>query len=966
MFLRTIKTFCRPVGLFLAVLLLPLTALAQSTASGSVAGVIVSTWNAAPLAGVTVTVRGTTLATQADANGRFELKGVPTGDQVLRFSKSGYASATVTEVRVLPDQTTTVNGNLRPEFYDLEEYEVTAEEFADQTEKIIFERQQSGAMVDAIGSEQFSKLGAGDAGAIVAKVTGVSIVDGKYAVVRGLSDRYTRTLLNGVEVPSADPYKLSPQLDLFPSAMIDKISVSKTFTPDQPGGTGGGTIDIRTKTFPEKPFFKFTLGTSYNPNSNLKSDFLADPNSSMAQLALPSGPKALAPELYGVTDPPNPPGPASSRETQTRANQRAQQANDVSSLMKQLGTTDFAGQLRSSPLNSGFNASAGATKPVFGHNLGYFAGVNYKRDFLSIEGAEIGRWSPEGEVKRHGTEQRGNIKTDYGANVNLGYELWPESLLGFNFMVAHSSDEEARHATFDYFEGKEESYFERWQLRYTEREIFNYQFSGHHPLPFRVDNPFLQPFAESEFDWVVSLANTSQNEPDNRFMNYFVDKNSGQPSFGDAATPFPQFPSRYFREINESSLNWRLDWMLPLDFLPHESKLKTGYWNSSTDRVFREQYFSYTGSTGFDLNNPNSYLNDPAYLEYVAQHLGGIRTNYNFSRYVSDSYAHPYTAALDVNAVYLMGDVGIFKWLRLVGGARLENTDLSINARNDGSGKIKQADLLPAVGIILTMVTNVQLRLGYGETLSRPSFRELAPIQGYLPDIGVTAVGNPNLQMTHIKSYDIRLEWFPSPGDIISGGLFYKQLEGPVELIDKTIGVAGEGQITWENRESGQVMGVEFEARKSLEFMSRQLKGLTLGLNASYIQSETKHTATELANNPFAEETRPLYDQSPYIVNLDLNYEHPTSGTSFTIGANFTGERIVLATSLGEDVYEHPPISLDAAIAQKFWKHWTIRFAVKNILDPEYRQTIGPDPGGPVFQSYHRGRTYLVTLTGEF
>jgi outer membrane receptor protein involved in Fe transport len=232
--------------------------------------------------------------------------------------------------------------------------------------------------------------------------------------------------------------------------------------------------------------------------------------------------------------------------------------------------------------------------------------------------------------------------------------------------------------------------------------------------------------------------------------------------------------------------------------------------------------------------------------------------------------------------------------------------------------------------------------------------------------VGVTATGNPKLTTIALDSYDIRLEWFPNPGDLVSGGVFYKQLQGPVELIDKTIGVAGEGQITWDNREAGQVMGVEFEARKSLEFLSRRLQGLTLGVNASYIQSETKHTKEELANNPFAKETRPLYDQSPYIVNLDLNYEHPTSGTSLTIGANFTGERIVLATSLGEDVYEHPPVSLDAAISQKFWKHWTLRLAVKNILDPEYLQTLGAGYGGPVFQSYHRGRTYALTLTGEF
>ncbi|HEY6008826.1 MAG TPA: carboxypeptidase regulatory-like domain-containing protein, partial [Geobacteraceae bacterium] len=301
--------------------------------TGTVAGLVINTWDGAPIAAVTVTVRGTTLAAQTDSSGRFQLAGVPPGDQVLRFSKSGFAAAVISDVRVIPGQTTTVNGNLRPEFYEMEEYEITAEEFTQQTEAIVIERQQSSSMLDAIGSDRFSKLGAGDAGQIVSRVTGVSVVGGKYVVIRGLSDRYTRTLLNGVEVPSADPYRMSPQLDLFPSSMIDRVSVSKTFMPDQPGGTGGGTIDIITKAFPEKPFFKFTLGSSYNPNSNLRSDFLADPSTSTSLIGFPSGPSPLSSGLFGLSDAPSPPGPASTRETQARAEARRAQADAVAGLL---------------------------------------------------------------------------------------------------------------------------------------------------------------------------------------------------------------------------------------------------------------------------------------------------------------------------------------------------------------------------------------------------------------------------------------------------------------------------------------------------------------------------------------------------------------------------------------------------------------------------------------------------------
>ncbi len=942
-------------------------AMVQAEENGTVSGVVVSTWDGTPLSGVTVTLRGTTLAVQADAAGRYELKNVPPGEQVLRFSKSGFAAAVVTEVRVLPGQTTTVNGNLRPEFYELEEYEVTAEEFTDQTEKIIFERQKSGSMVDAIGSEQFSKLGAGDAGAIVARVTGVSLVGGKYAVVRGLSDRYTRTLLNGVEVPSADPYKLSPQLDLFPAAMIDRISVSKTFTPDQPGGTGGGTIDIVTKSFPDQPFLKVSLGTSYNPNSNLKHNFLADPNSSMAMLALPTGPKPIGSDLYGLTAAPRYRETAPKKETLANAIARRNEADAVASLLQKLGTANFAGEQKTSPLNSSLVMSAGETKKLLGHDLGVFGGLNYKRDFQAVDAAIVRRYSDTGLATKLGVEQRGNIKTDYGANVNLGYNLWQDSNIGFNFMLAHATDEEARHASYGFVEGRDDS-LEKWQLHYTDREIFNYQVSGHHGLKFLGQDELTWFLADSELDWVVALANTTQNEPDQRFMNYYLSP-GGQPTFGDGSMPFPQYPSRYFREITEDGLNYRVDWTLPLAFMPEDSHLKAGYANSGNKRDFKEQYFSYNLSSGFDPQNPNSYLNDPAYLEYVATHSTGIRTNFSFQRYVTDTYSHPYTASLDVDAVYLMGDIGVLSWLRVIAGARLENTRLDLDAPRDGVAQIHQSDLLPAVSLVVTVVTNVNLRLSYGETVSRPSYREIAPIQSYLPDLDLTAVGNPELTMIAIKSYDARLEWFPAPGDVLSAGFFYKQVESPIELYSKS---ADDQQVTWINRdnEPAELMGLEFEARKGMEFLSPRLKGLSLGANVTLIQSSTALTASELSNkqqsNPSASATRPLYDQSPYIANLDIGYEHPTSGTGFTVGANFTGERIVLVKTFGPDIYEHPPISLDAAISQKFWKHWTLRLGVRNILDSDFRQTYGASPNGNLYQSYKRGRTYTLTLSAEF
>lgn len=937
---------------------------AQGQDAGSVAGVVVSSWDGAPLNGATVTVRGTTLATQTDSNGRFQINGVPPGEQVLRFSKSSYASAVVTDVRVIPGQTTSVNGNLRPEFYDMEEYEVTAEEFTQQSEQIIFDRQQSGAMMDAIGSEQFTKLGAGDAGAIVARVTGVSLVGGKYAVVRGLSDRYSRTLMNGLEVPSADPYRLSPQLDLFPSAMIDRIAVSKTFTPDQPGGTGGGTIDIFTKSFPDKPFFKFSLGSSYNPNANLIDHFLADKEANMDMIGLPVPPEELNPAYFGLQNAnlPTQPGTAISSESVARARTRREQAEAVQSFMQKMGTANFAGVDRDSPLNSSMSASAGETTPVFGKSLGLFAGVNYKREFKYFEDAVLGRYSPSLEPDRLGTGRRGNINTDYGANVNVSYAVMEGSQVGLNFMYANSTDEESRHDDYYFIESGYDS-LQKWQIHYTEREVFNYQLHGDHELPSLLD---------SKFEWAVGLANTSQNEPDHRFMNYFQFP-GGTPVFGDAGI-YPQYPSRFFRDIKEDGLTYRVDWSLPLSFMPEESKFKVGYSSTLNERDYKEELFTYDGAAGFDPANPNSYLNDPAYLFYTAtwqppRRTGDsqIQTNYNFPRFIKEAYPHSYTASLDVHAVYAMVDLGVLPWLRLIGGARLESTLLDLDAPFDGEAHIKQTDLLPAASVVVTMMTNVNLRLSYGETVARPSFRELAPILSYLGDLDLVALGEPTLKMVAIKSYDARVEWFPNPGDVLSAGVFYKQLSRPIELYSRDLGLT---QVSWQNRDDADLIGMELEARKSMEFVTPEFKGLSLGANLTLISSKTDLSGPELIakryTNPRASTSRPLYEQSPYLMNFDLSYEHPTSGTAFTIGANLTGPRVVLATPQGPDIYEHSPVSLDAAISQKFAKYWSIRFGVRNILDEPYRKTYGDQFDAPIYESYRRGRTYSISLTAEF
>ena len=364
---------------------------ARAQDNGSISGVVVSTWDATPLSGVTVTLRGTTLATQADASGRFELKNVPPGNQVLRFSKSGYASAAVTDVRVLPGQTTTVNGNLRPEFYEMEEYEVTAEELTQQTEKILFERQKSAGMTDSLGSDFLSRVGAGNAAESISKVSGATIVEGKFAVIRGLNDRYVSTTLNGAAIPSADPYRQSASLDLFPSQVIDRVVVAKTFTPDQPGTFTGGGIDVVTKSFPEKPFLTTSIGTAYNTQASLNERFLTHSGSGTDFAGMDDGTRALPAELQGAVLPTSVPIGISKPGSAIFLRDYPI-ALELDRFTKSLGAAEIAPTRETAPLDHNFSMAGGDSKTLFGGPLGYFVGVSYKHDYSFYEDAIYRRY----------------------------------------------------------------------------------------------------------------------------------------------------------------------------------------------------------------------------------------------------------------------------------------------------------------------------------------------------------------------------------------------------------------------------------------------------------------------------------------------------------------------------------------------------------------------------------------------
>ncbi|MFA6546206.1 MAG: TonB-dependent receptor, partial [Limisphaerales bacterium] len=373
-----------------------------------------------------------------------------------------------------------------------------------------------------------------------------------------------------------------------------------------------------------------------------------------------------------------------------------------------------------------------------------------------------------------------------------------------------------------------------------------------------------------------------------------------------------------------------------------------GWFQSSSERTFSERTFTYDGTAGWDtVGDPNAYLNNLA-ARTLSSPFGNQR----------------YSGTSDSSAVYLMFDVPLTDRLRFIGGARQESTDIRITNNGVPSKPLLADDTLPAFGLVFSLTPQMNFRLNYGKTIARPTFREIANYESYDPSGDEIFVGNPDLERTVVDNYDARWEWFPRPGEVLSVGAFYKQLDKPIEKYLRSL---DGGKISSVNREAATVYGLEFEARKTLDFIDPLLDHWSLGGNFSYIQSEVPLTEVELFNkrsaNPGTSATRPLYDQSPYIANFDLGYDNPRSGTSASLTLNLTGERIYIALGKGPDIYEQPPMTVDFVATQKLRPGMKLKFTVKNLTDPTFKRTYGADAGAPVYSASRKGRTIGLTLS---
>ena len=928
---------------------------AQEDGGGTIQGSITDSWEGNPLPGVNVTVRGTTLGGSSDISGRFRLPGVPQGNHILIFNKSGYTRATVADVRVIAAQLSNVNLEMKPEFYELEPFEVISDPQMDQSIALLSERQDASAMTDAIGSDFFSRAGAGNAADIMTKVTGASVVGGKYVFIRGLGERYSNTTLNGAEVPSADPDKRAVQMDIFPANAIKSVVTSKTFTPDRPGGFSGGSVDIITKTFPEQFTAQLGFGTSYNTQSSLKEDFLSYPGGDLDWLGLDDGTRELPAEWEA--------GDINSQEiiNDTRSGGGRSTESRTAAADELIRLTSLFGPLmrptrETSGLDHNFNASVGDTKKLFGRDLGFLFGISYDRDYSFYGNGTTGRHKLSGdsiETDLLLTDVRGVEEVNWGSLATLAYKVSENHELGLNFLFNHNSEDEARLQS-GFLQGFEDSTFETSVLHYTIRELRSLQFKGTHEFPQLLD---------LKTDWIAAVSSTSQDEPDLRFFSFDRTDNGRI----NVALSGYDAPTRYFRELLEDNQNLKLDNAIPFNVWSGlESQLKFGAYYSGTQRTYEERRYAYNTSSNprwQDLVNggdPNAFLSDDN-LTYQATGRG----TYRFNKYIQELPYNNYTGDQSIHALYSMVDIPLIERWKIITGARYETTDLSVDnyGERTGNATINESAILPAASTVYELKDDMNLRMAFGKTLARPTFREIALVPVFDFIGGDILIGNPDLDITSIHNYDLRWEWFPKPAEVLAASLFYKTLSSPIE---KQF-VTANRQVQYQNRDEAIVYGLELEARKSLEIIADNLSDFTVGGNFTYVVSEVNVTPFEYEFG--RNETRQLAGQSPYIMNFDISYNNDRTGTIVSLFYNIFGPRLAVVGSSSParpNAFEQPVGTLDLTISQSLSDHWKLKFSAKNLLDPTVDVT--QEFGGQeyIYSSYKRGRSFGMSLSYDF
>jgi outer membrane receptor protein involved in Fe transport len=916
----------RPALALALLALLTLAAPSLAAQAGQVTGRVLDAATGRPVASARVAVQGLQLAANAGVDGRYTITGVPAGPRALTVSALGYATKTVTGVQVPAGGTATQDLSLSAATVVLAELTVTAESEAGSVNQALDEQRTAVGVVNSITSEQMARSPDTDAAAAVQRVSGVSVQDGRYVVVRGLSERYTSVTLNGARIPSPEPERRVVPLDLFPSGLLQSITTAKTFTPDLSGDFGGALVNIRTREFPAGTRATFSVSTGLNTRATAR-DVYAAPGVGGETFAYVRDGREV-PRIATLM------GDFSQRQPSR------DEQNRIINGFRNVWTP----RQESGIPNLSAGGSVGGTRTLLGRDVGFLLSGTYSnsqevRDDEVRGTAIAGSAGAEAEERARFEGSTGRRSVLWGGLANLSVPFGG-SRISLDNSYNRSADNEARRDQ-GFITDYGTSTFIVDRLRYVERSVRSSQLRGEHELG-----------ARHRLEWSATSSGVARLEPDRSETVYEI---STDPSTGAAMAPAWLGGSndaavRTFGDLREDSWEGAANYELRLGGGAREHLVRVGVLGRWTERDADNLSFSI-GSSVLTRGEREARPEDLFGGAYTGS---GEATLSVAPLGVGGSY----TAEDRLMAGFAMAEVALSPRMRLIGGARVERSELTVDALPTFGERTvstpEYTDVLPSLALNVALGERQNLRLSASQTLARPEYREVAPIV-FRDVIGTEAVrGNPDLRRALIQNYDARWEWYPRGGEVLSLGVFAKRFKDPIERV--FLATSGTPLVTFVNARSALSYGLEAEVRRDLDGVAEWLRPVTVFGNLTLVHSEIE-IGDSLSSR--INDQRAMVGQSPYVVNLGVTYALVDRGMSGTLLFNRFGERIVSAAEAPlPDVYERPRSSLDLSLRLPLMRGTGLRLDARNLLDSpfEIRQ------GSVLREGYRAGTVFTVGL----
>jgi TonB-dependent receptor len=876
--------------------------------SERISGKVIDIDNNSPVVGASIVIEQNKKGTNSDAEGGFFLV-LPQNEKVnIIVTSVGY------EPKTLKNISTGIAGQifeiaLKRASSQLSNVTVRSAGTRRETiSSLYLQQKNSSSISDGISAEVIRRSPDRSTGEVLKRVSGASVQDNKFVVIRGLSERYNTSLLNNSILPSTEPDKKAFSFDIIPSSLIDNLVIYKSATPDLPGDFSGGAIKVSTKDFPAKQLSEFSFSAGYNSLTTFQDFYKSSDEGKLDGLGLFDNKSRLIPAPYYK------------RRGAAFFNTSPEFKREVTKLFP--NTFGFNPAYQSTP-NLSFSYTGGDTKIIGNNKLGFIYSLNYgagrrvadrvRSDYLSTSDKLF-----QYQYATTNYDERKNLS----ALLNLTYTYGKSKLSWKNIFNNDFTKTTAIRNGRSEVNNPEVFYYKSANNEAMNNGLFNSVFEGLHSLK-----------KDWTIDWAASYGLTYRNQPDQRILTFVT--NSDDPSryflkVGYENSPEIRNAGRIYSFLTEGIYGVNLNLSKQFNWLGKQQKLKFGTYNYFRDRNVQVDALGYG-----TLNSVRTPVEITKGLNFSNVLQPAIIDQYNLSLANIPSQSIDYKGQVVSNAGYVMLDNKFSDKLKMTWGARVEKYNQKVTAVNKKNIVKDNTDILPSLLLTYSLSNKANLRLAGSQAVNRPEFRELASYETYDYENYISVLGNPDLVRSKNTNADLKYEWFPSAGEILSAGLFYKYFDKPIEQVN-----LGNDKFSYSNADHASAYGIEVEARKKLDFInSAFFNRLTAYANAAYIKGGVTFGGISSSN--------PLQGQSPYLVNAGLTYSSPKDDFSVNALYNKIGPRLRFRSILGAalNIYEKPRDILDVQLTKRFAKNkFEVKLTISDILAQPFSWYYKFDP----------------------